>query len=496
MVIKSFVRFWRVSGLSLCFLVSVRLAAANVGEATGFGSRVSGLAGVGVVGNSGGFAAYHNPAELSRSGSGASESPELERLKLSWGLVYLQPNFRPITGVVLQNKFVADGVSRGDVAMDYRETLGQELGISFVLFPEFQQISLGLTTFLPINAIAYMDTGPSYAPEYFLYRSRTQRPQFEFGLGGNLGAGFSLGAGVHLGFALTGSASAFINTKTGTTSSLRFASSLKPKASPYFGILYSPSGIQTDSQGVETSSGSALGPLSLGLVVRLPLVSDNTMSLSSAARVFGDFAAVDFNFNGVSALFYDPLAVEFGFSWRYARWGRILAQVDYQAWSGYQAPVLAVQPPAVNCTNNGTGTSCGTLSIAAGILPSVSYVNIFVPRVAHEVLIGESSSVRLGYSFKPSVLERLPSEGGNYLDPSRHTASMGYGHHLKQYLGLKSPVDLDFHFNFQYLEIQHIVKSVGNEAVPANLNDAKIGSPGYDSGGYLAGGGVSATFYF
>jgi hypothetical protein len=458
---------------------------ANVGEFFGFGSRVSALGGIGVAGNAGAYAAYHNPAELSAHRD--------KRLLFSWGLVYMQPRFTPITNVVTQNRFTADGQSTGDVDTNYKNTFGQEIALSYRLFPEWKNLSFGLVAFLPIESVAYMDTGEAYVPEYLMYRSRTQRPQIELGFGADMGKGFHLGFGIHTGFALTSNATAFINTTAGTASSMRFTSSLKPKAAPYFGILYqSP---------VHLEAGIRTPQFTLGSVVRLPLASDNTMTLSSAARVFGDFAAVDINFPASSTLFYDPLTVEVGGSAQHSSWGRIYGQIEYQRWSRYQTPALLIADPSTTNCRNQDGTPCNTVSITPGQTPPVQFVDIIVPRVGEEITLNERCVVRVGYAYRPGMVSKSSADVGNYLDPAKHMVSAGVGFKFDHFLNFEVPTQLDFNLAYQYLVKQHVGKSPGNEAAgnsptQANLADAKIGSPGYDVGGNLLGGGVTLTLAF
>ncbi len=447
---------------------------ANVGEFVGFGSRVAGLAGAGVAGNAGAFSAYHNPAEL-----GVETD---QRLLFSWGFVFVQPTFRPITNVVTQNLFNSDGVNQGNVDTSYRSTLGQEIGISYRLIPDFYNFTFGLVTFLPLDAVAFMDTGEAYIPEYFMYRARTQRPQVEAAMGMDLGKGFHLGGGLHFGFSLTGNASAFINTQSGTASSMRFATSLKPKAAPYFGLLYA-SPEHSDSFG-------------MGLVFRLPVASDNTMVLNSAARVFGDFAAVDFNFTALSTLFYDPMALELGGAWKHSSWGKAYAQVDYQVWSAFTPPAMLIQQPqTTNCKDNSATHPCNTVKISAGRIPQYRYYDVVVPRFGEEIALSDGAIFRMGYAYRSSIFGGEVSNGeGNYLDPAKHMFNLGLGLKFNHFLAFAIQNYLDFHFSYQYLVLQHIVKTPGNET--GNMSDSKIGSPGYDAGGSLLGGGVSLSLAF
>lgn len=448
-------------------------AAANVGEAYGFGSRTAALAGAGAAWGADAFATYYNPAQLAL--------PSDRPFQVGYGGIYMQPNFKPIQNVLTQNTFISDSVQTGTVdTTSYRPTFGQELGFSYQAFPQFANLTLGLVTFFPLDSFAVMDTGEAYEPEYVLYRARTQRPQVELGAGVRWGKGFYAGMGLHMAFALTSNASVFINTRTNTASSMRFTSSMKPKASPYFGLLYAP------TQGEEGSA-----KFSLGAVFRLPVVSENTMVLNSSARVFGDFAAVDFNFTALSALFYDPMAIELGSSWQSSEWSRFYGQVEYQFWGAFQAPALLIQQPqTTNCKEQPSGNACpgGTLRISPGAVPNFTYVNILVPRVGWEFTPGGGKATwRVGYAYRRSFLSDSPSGPGNYLDPAKHMLNLGLGLNLAYFR-------LDFNLAYQALVSQHVTKTPGNEV--GNLADSKIGSPGYDMGGSVYGGGASLSLAF
>ncbi len=457
----------------LCIFLFANLVFGNVGESSGFGSRLAALGGAGVAGGFDGYAAYHNPAGLSLEDF--SLAGKGKRLLFSYGLIYLQPNFKSISNVLIQNYFTADGQLFGNVDTTYKPTFGSEVGLSYRVLPEWGSLTVGLATFLPVSQLAYMDSGEAYIPEYVLYRARTQRPQLELGLGVDLGKGYHLGFGMHMAFSLTSNGSVFVNTKTSSTSTMRFTSSMTSQFAPYFGILYIPPDLSS--------------AYSIGGVFRFPAVSDNTMVLKSSARVFGNFAAVDFNFKSLSALFYDPMAIELGGVIALSNKTKIYAQIDYQFWSAFQSPALLLESPQ---TTNCTGPGCsGGVTIAPGILPAFSYVNIWVPRLGFEYAITLMNTLRLGYTYRPSIFASSPTDAGNFLDPNKHIFTWGWGLKFQRLLSLEIPCQLDFHATFQYLERQYISKSSNNEGGLAT--DSKIGSPGYDAGGNLYGGGVSLS---
>ncbi len=457
------------------FFVFSQDSLANIGEAYGFGSRIASLAGAGVAWGGGAYSAYHNPALL------ALESEK--KLFFDWSIVYSKPKFKPIQGILVQNKFVADSPQYGNVDNDsYRETLGQELGLSYRIFPEIRNITVGLVTFFPLSQFAYMDTGEAYVPEYVLYRTRTQRPQIELGLGGYLGKGFYLGVGVHFAYTLTSNSSIFINSGKSTTSSMRFAASLRPKPGFYSGILYIPEKV--------------LKKFSIGAVFRQAVASDNSMNLNSAARIIGSFPAIDFNFSALSVLYYDPMTIELGSSWQYSDTGRLYVQLEYQFWSQFQAPSLLIhQPQTKNCGSTDP-QSCGTVAISPGQIPDFQYRNLWVPRIGWEYAPADGQIVyRMGYAFRDSFLVGLPTGNGNYLDPPKHMFNLGIGLNYSHFMGYDAPCRLDFNLSYQYLLTQHIVKTPGNE-VGDPPDDSKIGSPEYFSGGSVYGGGMTLSLGF
>ena len=470
-------------------------AYANVGQDFGFGAQVMSLGGAGAGWNTQGFAGYHNPATLSES---ILHLGQERRLTLSWGLVFVHPQFLPIRNILLQNGYVADEAYRptssqpqstllgdGDTS-SYRNTFGQTLGITYQLSPEFYHLSLGIVTFFPIEQLAYMDTGHNFEPEYVLYRSRTQRPQVDLGLGARLSNGLAFGLGLHSGFTLTGNGTLFITTQANTVSTMRFTASMKPKLAPYVGVYFSPEQ-EKDSE----------NQYSLGAVVRAPISSENILKFSSGARVFGSFAAVDFNFDSKSTLFYDPLSVELGGMFSPFAGLKIIGQLDYQVWSKYKTPALIISQALTSRCSSTNPADCpgGGLKINPGANPDQRYRNILVPRLGVEKELSEGVLIRAGYAYRPTILKDLPVGAGNYLDPSKHQLNLGMGLEFKKFLSYEFPARLDVALTYHFLKKDHITKTPGaNEAgVP---NDEKIGYPGYDSGGKIYGGAVTLSLLF
>jgi long-subunit fatty acid transport protein len=454
-------------------------AKANIGQEYGFGARTAGLAGAGAAYGFGAFAAYNNPAGLPFQGD--------KRLILDIGVLDMNPNFTSIDNVVIENNYTSDKSPPvyGSVANDYRATLGEELGIAYRMFPDFFNLTLGIAAYVPLQQLAYMDTGETFEPEYFLYRARTQRPQVEAGLGFDITPRLHFGLGLHLAFSLTSSATVFLQTDATKPSTMRFSASLKPKVAPQFGFLYTS----------ETENPTDEPRFTLGAVVRLPVASDNSLYLQSGARAFGSFAALDFDFSALSSLFYDPLSLELGATFAETPVTRTYVQFEYQFWGAYQSPALFIQTPNLESCNSGSGP-CG-VNISGGQNPSFAYRNIFVPRIGQEYVIGKLT-LRAGYAYRPGIIADggVGTSGpGNYLDPSKHIFTAGAGYHFLHFLNFDVPCDVDLNLAYQALVTEHVTKAPGDEN-GAGTGDLKIGAPGYDAGGSVYGGGLSLTLAF
>ena len=83
---------------------------------------------------------------------------------------------------------------------------------------------------------------------------------------------------------------------------------------------------------------------------------------------------------------------------------------------------------------------------------------------------------------------------GNLIDPSKHIFTAGIGFDLKRAHWSERDIRLDFFGQYHWLVSQHITKSPDSES--GNAAQSKVGSPGYDIGGKVYGGGISLTMIF
>ncbi len=444
----------------------VQVAHANIGD-FGFGSRSAALGATTAAWDFEGFNAYSNPAALA--------FPSEKRIHLNWGLMAMEPRLTAIGNVVVENDYTSDTVRSDSVDTAYRTVFGQAIGATFKLFPEFHNLSFGITAFTPVEHLAFTDTGEAFVPEYVLYRARMQRPQIEAGVGADLEGGLFVGAGLHIVYGLTGRGDLFLQTADGKPSTMRMSASIKPKVSPALAVTK----IWDRGQG-----GEAPGSTSLGAVLRFPAQSETVLDLTSSARAFGNLAALDVSFGADSTLFYDPLAVELGMSWKHSPSSRAFLQLDFQRWSQFKSPALSIQDPSEECTPDVPG-ACDNLLVNPSTSPAFSYQDIFIPKVAEEVDLTDQLTLRFGYGYRPSIFKSLPTGIGNYLDPPRHMINAGIGWKFR---GLQ----MDLHASYHALETQTITKTPGDEL--GTLANTKIGGPSYEAGGRIFGGGFTLGF--
>ncbi len=453
----------KVAARAALFLIGAIAAGsrahANVGEAYGLGSRHGALVGIGASEMDTPFAAFTNPASLSRevdtqaSGASTSTGTSNKRFWAGIGLIVMDPSFTPIDGVIVSNDFVSGQNSAPrSVDTNYQASIGQVVGLNYVVAPELWNLGVGVTSYLPLQQIAGFDSGEPFAPEYPLYRSRMQRSQFGVGIGVQPVRGVRFGAGFHVGYKLTGGTTLYVTTENGKPSSMRFVAETRPKASPYFGAMAD----LTES-------------IRAGLTVRLPLATTGDFQIRSTARIVGEF---DLAFSSGSTLIYDPLSVELGTSWKQSERSVTHVQLDFQRWSRYEIPAFEIRNP----TASECDPACG-LAVSPSINPTGSFRDIWVPRIGHELGVGERTTLRMGYGYRPSILGALPTGQGNLLDPGKHMFSVGAGFRLGD-----GSWSLDTHLAYHLLETVRVTKS-GTE----------IGAPGYEAGGKILGGGVSLS---
>lgn len=449
---------------------------AGVMRTSGIGARSSALGGIHVTGQKDGYGVAHNPASLDNE------------LRVSWGMMWLDPQFNPISQVVVANAYTSDTFRRGNVDTDYPSVFAQAIGLSLGLFDNpstLWGLSLGVTAILPLDTIAEIDTGENFVPEYLLYRSGAKRPEFFAGFGMEPIKNFRVGAGVQTGLAIDAETNLFLQNSVDRPSSLRLKTRAKPRLAPYFGLMASLNE-KTD----------------LGFNFRLPLKSELKLYLTPTARVFGNTGAgLDFNVTAGSSLFYEPASAELGGSWKHGFFGsqgQLFLQANYEIWKPFE-------PSAIRITNTSTSrcedpTYCG-INFSQGRAPDLKIRNILIPQIGEAIEWTDKDTLRVGYSFRPGIVSKGSEDQavGNALDPDSHRFSLGYGRKFSRIFGSQSPLSLDLSISYQKLVARNVKKSAGIEngigGVSSSQNE-KIGSPSYTVGGYLLGAGLTLSLVF
>lgn len=429
-------------------------AFASTGEIYGYGSRASALGNTMLGGITDPFATFYNPAANSANPG----------LQVTLGTAYYNPEFRKIEGVTIQNAATSDrtGDVVGNVDTDnYLDHLGQAIGISLNLGESLKNLTVGITAAMPIARVAFLDTGDPFKPEYFNYRSRTQRPQIYGSLSASPFKDFYFGTGISIATNLSATATIFTTGSTGKVSSARIASTIKPSAAPYFGIYAKPD------------------PMQVGLVVRLPNKYKLSMDTNAQAHLLSGASNIPLVLNSTSTIFYDPLEINLGAAIKIKDKSWVTLELDWLQYKAFEAPTLSL-------------TDTGSLpDLKDSINTSPTMRNIFVPKIGLQHAF-EKAVVRAGYFYRPSPVKDN-SGPGNLVDPAKHVATLGVGFNLKDLKVTDREIFLDLHAQYHYLVRQHISKAPGTET---GGTGTKIGAPGYNIGGYIYGGGFSLSAAF
>jgi long-subunit fatty acid transport protein len=241
----------------------------------------------------------------------------------------------------------------------------------------------------------------------------------------------------------------------------RFGTTIKPSAALYFAAYADPK------------------PIQAGLTVRLPNRYKVDIDTTANARLLGPTNNITLMFNSASAIYYDPLEVDAAFAYQFDERTWVTLELDWFRYKSFENPVLTV-------TNQGGGG----IHNSVDTLPSMQ--NIYVPKVGFERKV-DVVKVRAGYGYRPSPITDN-SGPGNIVDPEKHVFTAGAGVDLKEAKITEKSISLDLDLQYHYLVSQHITKSPGNEL--GISGQSKVGSPGYDIGGHLIGGGLSVTANF
>ena len=380
-------------------------------------------------------------------------SPE-HPIAVEIGVEYLHPSLPDISNIVVENSSTSTTLSPGQtktgtVNGNYPDTIAQTLKVQALLDAK-TEFTVGVKTFLPLDGLSQIDTGNIYQPEFALYRSEGQRPRVLLSSGIDLGPDWRMAAAADVGFSVNAEANVFLQSGNGSVSDQRISAKIKPSLLPQLSLQF----LQDYS-----------------LTARAENKSELQLSTTAGAQIYSGLASVDFSYTTQSALFYEPWEFEFNGKNKLTSDVTVKYGVSYQLWSGYEPRAAVIQSAIpVSCP---AGAGNCTPQFSSGVEPSFKARNIFVPEAAFDFALGRGDTLEVGYRFKDSIFEGLPTGTGNYLDPPRHDGIVQFTHLTEK------GWTWNIHGQLSRLTTQNVVKS----------DPTEIGGPGYSASGWLYGGG-------
>ena len=374
------------------------------------------------------------------------DSRHAHSVVVDFGIEYAHPSFSPIRDVVIRNPRTTGDAApvSGTVDQSYPDVFAQTLNAQFLLNSDSNAI-LQLRSFLPLNSFAQMDTGNTDLPEFVLYRAENQRPRISLLAELDVIRDLRFGLGFDLGFGVTSEATVFLQSGDGKSSSQRISATVKPKFIPI----------------------ATMDWAGYRLMVKGENRVDFSFRTDSGASIFPPLnASFDVTYLSNSALYYDPwmfdISKVFDLSTLALDTWSVQLGLSFQLWSGFVSRSAVIESVSGTFSN--------------GIGPEFKARNLLVPRIGIEKGF-TSSRWSLDYAFKDSIFAQTPSGVGNYLDPPRHTASVG------AVFPLRSGWEWGTSLQVARLGPQSVVKS----------NATEIGAPGYVASGWLYGGNIHVT---
>lgn len=428
---------------------------ASTGEMYGFGSRSQALATTSISSALDASSTYYNP----------SMGSSIEGFKFNYGLSYYHPEFLSIKNVVVSNSSTtADGQTNGDIeTQGYLDHFSQAIAFNYTFSESTKYLSLGMLGSMPVARLAYLDTGDPFKPEYFNYRAQTQRPEFYLSLSFQPFTILNFGAGLAYNSNISSGANYTLSSSSGTQSFGRVNTTIKPTVSPYFGIY------------------SELEHLDFSTVFRTASKTKMNLDVTSNTRVLSSSSDFPIQYTSTSVTYSSPPELSIAIAKEINKYIWATVELDWLGYSHSETPGLSV-------TDNGS-----SIQIRNSVTIKPEMRDILVPKAGVEWSTTPSLKIRGGYSYRPSPIKDATA-AGNYIDPGKHMYSFGAGLDLKQAGLTNRRFTIDLHAQYHKLIKQTIRKAPGNEA--GTTGQSKIGSPDYEIGGKVFGGGISISMIF
>lgn len=391
-----------------------------------------------------------NQASLSRHDPGisyysAALMAHERTFSLSANSMIVSHNFKDIADIVVENNSNSNLTNprRGDIDIDYRDIYMAAIHGSVPVAGEGNGILL-FNVFTPIGAIAEVNSGDEFLPEYVMYRSRLERTNAFVHYARPISENFSFSLGVQLSFQ--------VGSDVGTQASLNgtnygSSANLKARIKPTLGLVTSFA-YQTQQSHIYLSYQQEMK--SNLLAVANGEINDPTSALFSLALE--------------SMAYYDPHIMRLGLAHQLNSFMTGYITAEYQIWSGYQTPVIRIQDR-------------GGVLLPSDDYEQVTTQNIFVPKVAVEFEIGENKRLSLGGLYRPTPLRGDFSGSGNSVDTDLWALALGGSW---EFTLLERAITLGAAGQYHQLKNIDVTKNEGQEDGSPGL---RIGAPGYSVGG-------------
>ena len=343
----------------------------------------------------------------------------------STALGFVNPDFKKIDNIVINNSSNSDTDERGSAFVDYETSYH---GSFHLLLPIAHEKvgNVGFSLFSPLGPLVEAHSGDPWRPEYVMYHSRYKRILSYINYVHALSQRMAFSIGTHLG--LQSSVKAY------TQSSLNGANygssaNMHSKVSPSMGLLTS---FLFKTRGHH-----------------LYFSYQQEMKSNLDAHVFGEIndpTGLLFDVVFETMLYYDPHTFRLGWmrSWDFLS---SFFSLEYQLWKSYKPSIMGIR------RNSGV------------LLPSDRYErlelrNILIPKLGLRYDVSDRWGVTTGLAFRRSPLKGDFSGSGNSIDSDTLIYSLGSDFDVRI---MEKVLELSISGQYHWLKSKTVVKSPGQE---------------------------------
>ncbi len=365
-------------------------------------------------------------------------------------------HFKPMNGIVLTNNTNSSSApTTGNITNDYAKFYGG--GLHLALPIGYQHLgTLGVSVFAPMGHLIETNSGDPFRPEYVMYRSRYQRTNVYTNFARQWGDSFAWSLGTLMGFQASADVSANLSLNGAAYGSWGKA---KSKISPSLGVVASFVKKFEHAKAYFAYQQEMKSNLHVAVAGEI-----NNPSLALFE------AGID------SMIFYDPHTFRVGSSYEVGP-VEVYGGVEYQLWSGYKPPTIYI-------------VKTGGVIVPSSNFERITLRDTINPRVGVKVDLTDRWRTGLGIGYRMTPFKGDFSGSGNSIDSDTYIFTTGLQYRIVIW---SKDVNLGTSFEYQQLKTKHVTKTTGQEDGSAG---PKIGSGGYDIGGYVLAGTFGIKFNF